>query len=76
MNPARAALTRAVNRAIAGGAPVYQNMNSFQQWADDYARAFGFVVILKGNWVELVKDGTTIECMSASGVQLACEKYR
>lgn len=73
MNPARAALSRAVNRAIANGAPVYVNINSFQQWASDYARAFGFVVTLKGNWVELHKDGETIECMSAEGVQAACK---
>jgi hypothetical protein len=30
-------------------------------------------VTLKGNWVELTKDGETIECMSAQGVQAACE---
>ena len=48
-------------------------MNSFQKWADSYARAFGFVVTLKGNWVELTRNGETIECMSAAGVQTACE---
>lgn len=47
-------------------------MNSFQKWADDYARAFGFIVTLRGNWVELHKDGKTIECMSVQGVQAAC----
>lgn len=72
MNAAREALSRAVNRAIAAGAPVYVNMNQFQQWASDYARAFGFVVTLKGNWVELTRNGETIECMSAQGVQAAC----
>ncbi|CAK7259113.1 MULTISPECIES: hypothetical protein [unclassified Shinella] len=48
-------------------------MNSFQKWADDYARAFGFVVTLRGNWVELHKDGKTYECMSVQGVQAVCD---
>ncbi len=74
MNPARAALSNAVNRAIAEGAPVYVNINAFQKWADDYARAFGFTVTLKGNWVELTRNGETIECMSAEGVQAACNR--
>ena len=73
MNAAREALTRAVNRAIAEGAPVYVSKNSFQSWAESYARAYGFTVTLKGNWVELTRDSVTLECMSAQGVQDACE---
>lgn len=49
-------------------------MNSFQKWADDYARAHGFIITLRGNWVELHKDGRSIECMSADGVQRACSQ--
>lgn len=49
-------------------------MNSFQKWADDYARAFGFIVSLRGNWVELHRNGETTECMSAQGVQAVCSK--
>lgn len=48
-------------------------MNSFQKWADSYARAFGFVVTMRGNWVELHCNGHTIECMSVAGVQKACD---
>lgn len=51
-------------------------MNNFQRWADSYARAFGFLVTLKGNWVELHRDGETVECMSVQGVQAACDKAR
>lgn len=51
-------------------------MNSFQKWAGDYARAFGFVVTLRGNWVELLKDGETFECMSVQGVRAACGRDR
>jgi hypothetical protein len=49
-------------------------MNQFQKWAHDYARAFGFIVTTRGNWVELHRNGETIECMSVQGVQEACEK--
>jgi len=48
-------------------------LNRFQKWADAYGRAFGFVVQPKGNWVVLYKDGEEIECMSAQGVQAACD---
>ena len=51
-------------------------MNSFQKWASDYARAFGFVVTMRGNWVELHKDGKTHECLSVAGVQKVCEESR
>jgi hypothetical protein len=47
-------------------------MNSFQKWARDCAREFGFHVTPCGNWVKLHRDGAEIECMSAKGVQLAC----
>ena len=47
-------------------------MNSFQNWADIYARTFGFTVTPVGNWVTLHKDGASVECMSAKGVQLCC----
>ena len=47
--------------------------NRFQKWAGDYARAFGFQVTLKGNWVELHKGGETYECMSVQGVQAICK---
>ena len=46
--------------------------NQFQIWANDYARAFGFVVTLRGNWVMLHRNGHEIECMTAQGVQAAC----
>lgn len=49
--------------------------NTFQKWADDYARSFGFLVTLRGNWVELHKDGETFECMSVQGVQDICAKH-
>lgn len=47
-------------------------MNSFQIWARDYARAFGFDVTMTANWVTLHKDGASVECMSAKKVQLCC----
>lgn len=47
-------------------------MNSFQQWASGYARAFGFDVTPCANWVQLHRDGATVECMGAKAVQLAC----
>lgn len=43
--------------------------NSFQKWAADYARAFGFIVTPRGNWVELHKDGERFECFTVRGVQ-------
>lgn len=49
--------------------------NSFQKWAMDYARAYGFAVTTKGNWVELHKDGQTHECFSVQGVQQICGKH-
>lgn len=49
-------------------------MNSFQKWADDYARAHGFVVTLTGNWVELHKGDISETCMSAQGVQSVCDR--
>lgn len=49
-------------------------MNRFQKWADDYARAFGFIVTMKGNWVEIRGGNQTIECMSVQGVQDACRQ--
>lgn len=42
--------------------------NSFQEWATEYVKQFGFTATIKGNWVELHKDGETIECMSYQGV--------
>jgi hypothetical protein len=50
-------------------------MNSFQKWADHYARAYGFVVTLRGNWVELHKERNVYECLSMAGVKDICEKY-
>lgn len=48
--------------------------NRFQKWADNYARAFGFVVEPRGNWVALYKDGVEIaECMTVAGVQALCD---
>lgn len=46
--------------------------NRFQKWADHYARAYGFTVTPKGNWVVLERNGQSIECMSVQGVQDAC----
>jgi hypothetical protein len=48
------------------------SMNSFQAWAVAYATPFGFLVMARGNWVELHKDGQIIECMSRAGVYAAC----
>ena len=50
-----------------------QILNRFQKWADWTARAYGFIVTPKGNWVELTRNGETIECMSVDGVRAACE---
>ncbi len=50
--------------------PVFYN--SFQIWADRYARAFGFQVESCGNWVTLHKGGHDFEIMSAQGVQDIC----
>ena len=51
--------------------------NSFQKWADDYARAFGFIVRPFANWVILERDGQPIEVMSVRGVQDLCAaQYR
>jgi len=49
--------------------------NTFQRWANDYARAFGFIVTLQGNWVKIHKDGESQDCLSVSGMQAACGKY-
>lgn len=54
------------------------NLNSFQKWADDYGRAHGFHVEPIANWVTLydmrAENPQPIECMSAQGVQKACER--
>ena len=49
--------------------------NSFQKWADAYARAYGFTVTLKANWVILERDDQKIECMSVNSVQVACDQF-
>lgn len=49
------------------------NLNTFQRWASDYARAFGWIVTPKGNWIEMARDGETHEVMSAEGVQALCQ---
>ena len=51
-----------------------EHLNSFQQWATDYARAYGFIVTPKANWVELTSPvtGATVERMTAAGVQETC----
>ena len=48
--------------------------NSFQQWAHDYARAFGYIVADYGNWVTLYREGMAepAEMMTAQGVQRLC----
>lgn len=74
MNAAHAALTRAVNRALANGAPRFVNRNSFQQWAISYATPRGFAVTETGNWVSLARDGVTVECMTEQGVRRACQE--
>lgn len=51
------------------------HLNSFQKWARDYAGAFGLTVSPKGNWVVLVKGLVQVECMSAAGVQAACDTW-
>lgn len=51
--------------------------NRFQKWADNYARAFGFVVVPQGNWVVLFKDGIEIaECFTVAGVQACCDAVK
>lgn len=72
MNPARAALSRAVNASLANGAPRFVNRNAFQQWAIDYATPHGFTVRETGNWVEMTRDGVSLSCMSEQGVRQAC----
>jgi len=47
-------------------------LNTFQKWADDYARAFGLIVIPCGNWVTIYQGSTSREAMSAKGVQAIC----
>jgi hypothetical protein len=47
-------------------------LNSFQRWARDYARAFGFDFAAQGNWVILFKDGHCYERMTVQGVQSLC----
>jgi hypothetical protein len=51
-------------------------MNSFQKWAQAYASKFGFRVTAHYNWVDLHKEGKTIELMSVQGVRAACELER
>jgi hypothetical protein len=53
-----------------------EHLNSFQKWASDYGRAFGFIVTPCGNWVKLARDGIEAECMGAQGVQQACEAWQ
>lgn len=50
-------------------------LNSFQKWADAYARAFGFVVTTRGNWVDLNRDGHSHECMTTAEVQRICDLH-
>ncbi|ODT60974.1 MULTISPECIES: hypothetical protein [Paracoccus] len=49
-------------------------MNSFQKWADDYGRAHGFIVLMTGNWVTMLKDDLSEVCHSAAGVQAVCDR--
>lgn len=48
-------------------------MNSFQKWAINYAKSFGFTVLTRANWVTLSRDGDTQECMTVDCVQRACD---
>lgn len=45
-------------------------MNSFQKWADDYARAFGFIVTPVANWVRVSKGAIDQHVYSAKGRDL------
>lgn len=54
--------------------PTPDARNRFQKWADDYGRAFGFLVTPRHNWVELHKDGERFECFTVQGVQDTCAK--
>lgn len=49
------------------------NLNSFQKWASDYARAFGWIVVPYGNWVILDDGDVRYEAMSAERVQEICQ---
>ena len=49
-------------------------LNSFQNWAQRYGRGFGFVAIMRGNWVILIGHAREIECMSVDGVKAACRE--
>lgn len=48
-------------------------LNSFQKWAMDYARAFGLIVTPFSNWVMIAdRAGALNEAMTAQGVQAIC----
>lgn len=61
----------------ANPAPRAPILNSFQQWASDYARAFGLIVTPFANWVMIAApDGTLTEAMTAQGVQAFCDQHQ
>lgn len=51
-------------------------LNSFQQWATDYARGFGFTVTPCGNWVKLTRGTICAEFYTVQGVKTICEGVR
>lgn len=51
--------------------------NSFQKWADHYARAFCFYVEFIGNRVKLWRsDGAAFDCHTVAEVQRICAEHR
>lgn len=48
------------------------DLNTFQRWACDYARAYGFPARPFCNWVIVTRDGQDIEVMTAQGLQDLC----
>lgn len=68
------ALTAAINKALASGAPLYVEINSFQHWAMQFARAHDYTVKIIGNWVELTKGDDSVQCMTEAGVKALIDK--
>lgn len=48
------------------------DLNTFQRWACDYARAYGLPARPFCNWVIVTRDGQDIEVMTAQGLQDLC----
>jgi hypothetical protein len=56
--------------------PLPAQLNSFQRWASDYARAFGLSVTPFSNWVMIAApDGSLAEVMTSQGLQAFCNQH-